>query len=381
MKISKVETFQVLPRWLFLRIETDDGFVGWGEPVVEGKAETTEAAVHELAGTIMGRDASRIEDIWQELYRGGFYRNGPVLTSAISGIDQALWDIKGKAFGAPIYDLLGGPVRDKMEVYSWIDSGSPEEAAQSAKEKISLGFKNIKMLGPDKMGWINSAVETEKLLNKVQAIRDAIGYDYGIAIDFHGRAHKSAAKTLLHELEPLKIMFVEEPVLIDNEEVFKELHSSSYIPLATGERCYSRWGFKRILEKGIVDIIQPDLSHAGGITETRKIASMAEAYDIAIAPHCPLGPIALAACLQVDFNSINACLQEQSIGMAYNKGQEIDSYLADPTVFEYEDGFVNIMKKPGLGITVDENKVRSSVTKHNWKNPVYRLCDGSVTEW
>ena len=382
MKLTKLETFRLKPRWLLVRLETDDGFVGWGEPVVEGRAGTTEACVHELWPYLLGQDPRRVEQLWQTLYRGGFYRGGPVLTSAISGIDQALWDIKGKAMGAPVYDMLGGTVRDKMQVYSWIDSDTAEIAAKSAKEKQAQGFRSIKMMGIDATGWVSDSETITALLEKVQAVRDATGPNFGIAIDFHGRAHKSSARTLLRELEPLKPLFIEEPVLVENEEVFAELHRFSAIPLATGERCYTRWGFKGLLEKGCVDILQPDLSHAGGISEVRRIAAMAETYDVAIAPHCPLGPVALAACLQVDFASINAFMQEQSIGMAYNKGQEIDSYLSNPEVFVYQDGFVRLPDGPGLGVTVDEEKVRrASEPDLAWKNPVLHLEDGCITEW
>ena len=382
MKITKLETFRLQPRWLLLRVETDGGFVGWGEPVVEGRVAATQACVHELESYLIGQDPRRIEHIWQTLYRGGFYRGGPVLTSALSGIDQALWDIKGKALGVPVYDLLGGAVRDKMAVYSWIDSDTPEIAARSVKEKMAQGFTTVKMFGTCATGWIDDRKAINDLLERVQAVRDAAGPDVGIAIDFHGRAHHSMARTLLTELEPLKPLFVEEPVLVENLDAFADLHRRSNIPLATGERSFTRWGFKELLERGCADIIQPDLSHAGGISEVRRIAAMAETYDVALAPHCPLGPVALAACLQVDFASINACLQEQSIGMAYNKGQEIDSYLRDPAVFAYQNGYVPLLTSPGLGVDVDEEIVRrSQVPDLAWKNPVFHMEDGSVTEW
>ena len=382
MKITKLETFRLQPRWLLLRVETDDGFVGWGEPVVEGRVAATQACVHELESYLIGQDPRRIEHIWQTLYRGGFYRGGPVLTSALSGIDQALWDIKGKALGVPVYDLLGGAVRDKMAVYSWIDSDTPEIAARSVKEKMAQGFTTVKMFGTCATGWIDDRKAINDLLERVQAVRDAAGPDVGIAIDFHGRAHHSMARTLLKELEPLKPLFVEEPVLVENLDAFADLHRRSNIPLATGERSFTRWGFKELLERGCADIIQPDLSHAGGISEVRRIAAMAETYDVALAPHCPLGPVALVACLQVDFASINACLQEQSIGMAYNKGQEIDSYLRDPAVFAYQNGYVPLLTSPGLGVDVDEEIVRrSQVPDLAWKNPVFYMEDGSVTEW
>ena len=382
MKITRVETFRIRPRWLLLRLETDDGFVGWGEPVVEGRAATTEACVHELEPYLIGADPRRVEDLWQSIYRGGFYRGGAVLTSALSGIDQALWDLKGKALGVPVHELLGGAVREKMELYSWIVSDTPEIAAQSALEKKAQGFKNIKMLGTDAIGWINDTAAIDALLEKVQAVRDAVGPQFGIAIDFHGRAHQGTAKTLLRELEPLKPLFVEEPVLCENLDAFEQLHRFTSIPLATGERLYTRWGFKELLERGCADIIQPDLSHAGGISETRRIAAMAETYDVALAPHCPLGPVALAACLQVDFACVNACIQEQSIGMAYNKGQEVGDYLRDKSVFRYENGFVPLLEGPGLGLDVDEDAVRGMEEPElAWKNPLWRLEDGCVTEW
>ena len=382
LKIAKLETFRVKPRWLLLRLETDDGIVGWGEPIVEGRAKTTEAAVHELSEYIIGSDPRDVENLWQTLYRGGFYRGGPVLTSAISGIDQAVWDIKGKHLGIPVYEMLGGKVRDKMEVYSWIDSDTPEQAALSAKDKLNRGFRNIKMMGISNGGWINDYNEIDNLCEKLQAIRDTVGYGLGIAIDFHGRPRKAMAKVLLKEIEPFRILFVEEPVLIENEEAFAELHAYTSIPLATGERSYTRWGFKNMLQKGYVDIIQPDLSHAGGISEVRRIAAMAEAYDVSVAPHCPLGPIALASCLQVDFSTINACIQEQSLGMAYNQGNEMSKYINNPEVFQYSDGYVNLLKNPGLGIDVNEESVRDmSKIGHKWKNPILRAEDRSIMEW
>ena len=220
MKITKLETFRIRPRWLLLRVETDEGIIGWGEPVVEGRAATTQACVHELEPYLIGRDPRNIEDIWQSIYRGGFYRGGPVLTSALSGIDQALWDIKGKALGVPVYELLGGKVRDKVEVYSWIDSGSPEEAAKSALDKVAHGFRKVKMTGTTEHGWINDTPTMDALLERVQAVRDAVGPNVGIGIDFHGRVHQGTCKQLLKELEPMKPMFVEEPVLVENIDVF-----------------------------------------------------------------------------------------------------------------------------------------------------------------
>lgn len=382
MRIERIELFKVPPRWLFVKVTTQSGIVGWGEPIVEGKADSVLAAVEEIKEYVIGRDAGHIEDIWQVLYRGAFYRGGPVLMSAISGIEQALWDIKGKALGVPVYELLGGPVRDKIKVYSWIGGDKPDNVAQAAKEKLDEGYKAIKMNATSEMEWIESYRKVEETIARVQAIRDAVGYQLDIALDFHGRVHKAMAKVLMKELEPFKLLFVEEPVLPENQEAFVELQRHSSIPIATGERHYTRWGFKHLLHDGGVDIIQPDLSHAGGILEVRKIAAMAEAYDVAVAPHCPLGPIALAACLQLDFCTPNAFIQEQSLGIHYNQGSDLLDYLADPSVFEYQDGYVARMKAPGLGIEVSEEKVREMARiGHNWKNPVWRCVDGVISEW
>jgi galactonate dehydratase len=381
MKIKEMELFKVPPRWLFLKITTESGLVGWGEPVVEGKADSVAAAVKEMEDYLIGRNAGDIEDIWQVLYRGAFYRGGPILSSAISGIEQALWDIKGKALNVPVYELLGGAVRDKIRVYSWIGGDRPSNVAEAAQEKFDQGFTAIKMNATGEMGWIDSFSKVTEAVERVQAIRDKLGYKMDIAVDFHGRIHKGMAKVLMKELEPFKLMFIEEPVLTENEEAFVELQRHT-TPIATGERNYTRWGFKTILTRGGVDIIQPDPSHAGGILETRKIAAMAEAYDIAVALHCPLGPIALATCLQIDFCTPNAFIQEQSLGIHYNQGSDLLDYLEDSTVFKYDNGYVLKPTEPGLGITINEEHVRRMAeVGHQWKNPVWRDEDGVVAEW
>lgn len=382
MKIQSLELFKVPPRWLFLKISTDEGITGWGEPIVEGKADTVAAAVKEMEEYLIGRSPMDIEDIWQLLYRGQFYRGGPILMSAVSGIEQALWDIKGKYLNVPVYEMLGGAVRNKIRVYSWIGGDKPSDVAKAAKEKYEQGYSAVKMNATDEMEWIDSFKKVDEVIKRVQSIREALGYDMDIALDFHGRVHKSMARVIMKELEPYKLMFVEEPVLTENEEAFYELRRHCTIPIATGERNYTRWGFKKMLHDGGVDIIQPDLSHTGGILEARKIAAMAEAYDVAVAPHCPLGPIALAACLQLDFCTPNAFIQEQSLGIHYNKGSDLLDYLKDPEVFQYDKGYVNKLIKPGLGIDVDEEKVREMAkVGHQWRNPVWRTKDGSIAEW
>ena len=382
MKIKSYELFQVPPRWLFLKIETDEGLTGWGEPIVEGKAATVKTAVDEMMEFLLDKDPMHIEDHWNVLYRSAFYRGGPVLMSAMSGIDQALWDIKGKFFNAPIYQLMGGKAKDKMRVYSWIAGDRPSDVGNEAKNALANGFTALKMNATEELQYIDSYDKVDRVLERVAVVREAVGKSVGIGIDFHGRVHKPMAKVLVKELEAFHPMFIEEPVLPENNEALRDIAQHTTIPIATGERMFSRWQFKKLLTDGYVDIIQPDVSHAGGITECKNIISMAEAFDVAAAPHCPLGPIALAACLQVDATCHNAFIQEQSLKIHYNQGSDLLDYLDDKTVFEYHDGFVKIPDGPGLGIEMNEEFVREMArTGHNWRNPLWRHEDGSVAEW
>ena len=382
MKITNITAWLVRPRWCFVEVETDQGLTGWGEAVIEGKASTVKACVEEMTEYLIGQDPQNIEDIWTMLYRAAFYRGGPILMSAISGIDQALWDIKGKYFQAPIYQLMGGKCRDRMKVYSWIGGDRPSDVARAAKERQEAGFTAIKMNATEELQMVDSYDKIDAVLERVASIRESTGKNFGIAIDFHGRVHKPMAKILAKKLEEFDPMFIEEPVLCENMEDFKEIAACCNIPIATGERLFSRWDFKRLLTTGGVDIIQPDLSHAGGITEVKKIAAMAEAYDVALAPHCPLGPIALAACLQVDATSYNAFIQEQSIGIHYNVGKSVLDYIKNPEDFVFTDGFVSLPRKPGLGVEINKELVmEENRTPHHWKNPVWRHADGSIAEW
>lgn len=382
MKITSYELFQVPPRWLFLKIETNEGLVGWGEPVIEGRAATVKTAVDELMEYLIGKDPMNIEDHWNVMYRAGFYRGGPILMSAIAGIDQALWDIKGKYFNAPVHQLLGGKVRDAIKVYSWIGGDRPAEVGQAARLMVDQGFTALKMNATEELQYVDSYDKVDMAIARMAAVREAVGPHIGIGIDFHGRVHKPMAKILAKGLEPFRPMFIEEPVLPENNEALREIANHVAIPIATGERMFSRWDFKKLLMEGYADIIQPDLSHAGGITECKKIISMAEAFDVAAAPHCPLGPIALAACLQVDATCHNAFIQEQSLGIHYNQGSDLLDYLVENKVFQYQQGYVRIPEGPGLGIDINEDHVRKmAAIGHNWRNPVWRHTDGSVAEW
>ncbi len=382
MKITGIELFKVPPRWVFLKMTTNEGVTGWGEPSLEGRASTICAVVEEMASQLIGRDAGRIEDLWQVLYRGAFYRGGPVLMSAISGIEQALWDIRGKALGVPVYQLMGGAVRDKVKVYGWIGGDRPSHVAAEAKVRQAAGYQAVKMNATAELEWIDSPARVDEAAGRLAAVREALGPDAAIGVDFHGRVHMGMARVLAKALEPYHPMFIEEPVLAENNEALRNLRAHTATPIATGERMYTRWGFKALFEQGGADIIQPDVSHAGGIWETRKIAAMAEAYDVAVAPHCPLGPIAFAACLQLDFCTPNAFIQETSLGIHYNQGADLLDYLKDPKVFEFDQGYVKLLSAPGLGIEVDEQIVRERAKAwQDWKSPVWRTADGNFAEW
>ncbi|NGY05928.1 galactonate dehydratase [Solimonas terrae] len=379
-QLARIETFRVPPRWLFVRVETDDGHVGWGEGSLEGHTEAVEGAFASLRDRFVGTCAERIEDIWQVAYRLGFYRGGPVLMSALAGLDQALWDLKGKMLGVPVWQLLGGRVRDKIPVYAWIGGDSPTEVIEAAQRRLEQGFRAIKMNATGELGWLDSASTLDATVERVASVR-RLGLD--VAVDFHGRVHKPMAKQLAALLEPVKPLFIEEPLLSEHPEAIRQLSTLTTLPIALGERLYNRWDIKPFLESAAVDILQPDLSHAGGISECRRISAFAEAYDVAIAPHCPLGPIALAACMQLALSTPNFVIQEMSLGIHYNTQQyDLLTYLQNPEVFSINDGFVAALTAPGLGIQVDEERVRDAARgSHIWRNPAWRGHDGSVCEW
>jgi len=381
-KINNWELFRVGPRWLFLRVETDDGIVGWGEPIVEGKTAETEVAVEAMLTKLGNWDTCRIEDAWQTLYRGGFYRGGPILSSALAGIDQALWDIRGKALGVPVHELLGGRVRDKVRAYKWVGGDSVEDLETGLHLAAELGYTAVKMNGTGKMRFLEPPIVVDRLLENAAMAREILGPTRDFAVDFHGRFSPTMAKIAISELEHFRPMFIEEPIApelaLGN---LKALVESTTVPIALGERVYSRWEFLPLLQSGLA-IAQPDVSHAGGISELRRIAVLTETFGTFLAPHCPLGPIALAASLQVDAVSSNFLIQEHSIGLHYNKGNDLLGYLLDTSVFDVTDGHIVVPSAPGLGIVVDEAAVRHAAKLgHDWESPTWRNEDGSFAEW
>ncbi|HJT31232.1 MAG TPA: galactonate dehydratase [Pirellulales bacterium] len=367
IKVTRLETLLVKPRWLFLKVHTDAGIVGLGEPVIEGRARTVAEAVKEIEPYLLGKDPRRVAHHWQAIYRHAFYRGGPILTSALSGIDMALWDIKGKALGVPVYELLGGPTRERVRVYAHARSPA------AIKAFLAKGFTAFKT-GPAKRRpsrYVETPAEVRYAAERFAELRETAGDDVDLAIDFHGAISPATAKLFIKALEPYQPMFVEEPCQAQNHEVMAEIARGTHLPIATGERVFTKWGFREVLEKRAATILQPDLCHAGGITEARLIAGMAEAYYAAVAPHNPLGPISLAAGVQLAASIPNFLCQEQvSLG---------EGYLKQP--FTVREGYLDLPTGPGLGIELDEDAVAAKIG-HDWHGQEsYDADDGSVVDW
>jgi galactonate dehydratase len=367
LKVTKLETFLVKPRWLFLKVHTNAGIVGLGEPITEGRALTCIEAVKEIEPYLIGKDPRRVAHHWQAIYRHAFYRGGPILTSALSGVDQALWDIKGKALGVPVYELLGGPTRERVRVYAHGDS--PE----AVRAGLARGFTAFKT-GPAKKRparYIETPAAVQYATEHFAEMRRVAGNEVDIAIDFHGAISPATAKLLIKALEPHQPMFIEEPINCQDHDVMAEIARGTFLPIATGERVFTKWGFREVLERRAATVLQPDISHAGGITEVRLIAGMAEAYYATIAPHNPLGPINLSAGVQMAASIPNFLCQEQvSLG---------EGYLKRP--FTVRNGFLDLPTGPGLGIELDENAMADKIG-HDWRNPeAYDADDGAAVDW
>ena len=379
-RIARIDYFPVRPRWLFVRIESAQGAVGWGEATLEGHVEAVCGAIDAARDRLIGHDPDRIEDAWQLLYRLGFYRGGPVLMSAIAGIDQALWDMKARKLGVPVYQLLGGRVRDRIGVYAWIGGDRPHDVAAAAAARKAQGFTAVKMNGVEETGWLESSAHIDGVVERLGLVRDA-GIDVGL--DFHGRVHKPMARAILSAIEPLRPLFAEEVLLGEHPAAIEQIARHTSVPIAMGERLYSRWDFRPFFESAAIDIAQPDLSHAGGISECRRIAAMAEAYDVAFAPHCPIGPLALAACLHVAAATPNFAIQEMSLGIHYNgPAEDLTTLMANPEMFAVTGGSVAVPEAPGLGVEIDEAAVRDMARDpHRWRNPAWRGPHGELREW
>jgi len=336
--------------FVFVKIETDQpGLIGWGEASLEGKPRAVAGCIEDMAPMIIGEDPRRVEYLWQILYRSAFWRQGIIGLTAISGIDQALWDIKGKELGRPVYELLGGPVRDKVRVYTHFGGATPAEAVQSALSKVEKGWTAIKTVPVPVTNIIDGPVVVKQAAEKLRAIREAVGDGVDILLDLHGRLTPQMAIQYGKAFEPYNPFFLEEPSQAENPAAMAPIAKALTTPIATGERLLTRWGFREILEHGAASLLQPDTCHAGGISEVRKIAAMAEVYYAGIAPHNPYGPVSTAACVQVDFAAPNFVIQEM---IDPDVAPEAMSFVKDP--LPVVDGHILPPTKPGIGVEVDE---------------------------
>jgi galactonate dehydratase len=372
VSIRSLDLFYVGPRWQFLRITTDAGVEGWSEAVLEGNLHSVRGAVDSMADYLIGKDPRAVAHHWRRIYSGNFYRGGPILTSAISAVDIALWDIKGKLLGVPAYELLGGPVRTAVPVYCHINGANADELIADAQTAIDTGFRLMKtsITGPAPRLPTREYVDAE--VERFYRLREAVGPSYEFGIDFHGRATPALSMTLLRELEGAHPWFVEEPCLPENTAAMRDIKASTTVPIATGERLFTRWGFREAIEARIADVYQPDVCHAGGISELPKIAAMADAHYAQIAPHNPLGPVALAASLQVDCVCENVLAQE----LIRDLGSDL---LEEP--FKLADGMIPAPEGPGLGINVNLEAVIEREGDGRWRTPGLTYPDGSVAEW
>jgi galactonate dehydratase len=387
VRIDDIQTFLVPPRWILVRVATDDGAAGWGEAIVPKRAQAVVGAVADLAANFTGADPGRIEDLWQRARRDGFFRGGPVLATGAAAIEHALWDLKGQRYGLPVYEFLGGPVRETVPLYAWIAGDRPGDVVADARARVEQGFTAVKMNATEELDYLDDHRKVDAVIERVAALRDTFGPALRVAVDFHGRVHRAMAKALLAELDQFSLMWVEEPLGPGYEDALPEIaRVASRTPIATGERLVSRWEFKQVLESRAVDILQPDVSLTG-LFELEKICRMAEAYDVAIAPHCPNGPVSLAASLQVGLCAGNVVIQEQSLGLHYNRGYaglppaEMHDYLRDPAPLTPRHGSLARPAGAGLGIDIDEDVVRRRHGQWRLPDPNWRHPDGRLAEW
>ena len=361
IKVTKIETFVLKNSWVFVKISTDAGIEGWGE-MLKDDAKACAAGALEVGRYLVGQDPNRVVFHWQAIERGAFYRGGPIKTAILSGIDQALWDIKGKVYGVPVYKLLGGPTRDRIRVYGQVDQATGVNAMKVAPSAARAAFK-----------YIEGQKFVDEVAERFKALRARYGSGVDIAIDFHGAVEPPTASLLIKALEPYQPWFYEEIVQPLNVDIMAELAKKTHIPLATGERIFTKWGFREILEKHAAMILQPDVCYAGGITELRLIAGMAEAYYAPIAPHNPQGPCSLAASLQVAASVPNFLIQE--------RGDMEHANLLKKPLPPVKNGHRELPTDPGLGITIDEDKLRAQVGEPQEYKTRYDPDDGSVIDW
>jgi galactonate dehydratase len=383
VRITSVESFRISQRFLLVRIEAENGLIGWGEATLESRAATVATAVGELSLLLIGADPRRIELLWQRMRKGGFYRGGPVLGSAVAGIDQALWDLKAKALGVPVHELLGGPTRDRVRVYTSVQDGPVDVMVEQARELVTAGYTALKMAPPAPLRHLESPAVIDGIVHKWARVREAVGREVDLAFDLHGRFSIAGSRRLLSRMDALEPLFVEEPQPPELQREIAKVCASTTIPIATGERLYDRWEVSDVVGAGIA-VLQPDLSHANGISEVVRIAAVADVHGVHIAPHCATGPLAFAACLQVALAIPNFLIQESPLQVHAPGWHPWWRFIA-ATPFLFEDGHVRRPSAPGLGIEVDEDLVRAAADDSRdlsaENSPVLSAADGGFAEW
>ncbi|MEE2709629.1 MAG: galactonate dehydratase [Gemmatimonadota bacterium] len=374
MKIKQFEVIPLIQRGLLLKVHTDEELVGYGSPMNYEHGRTVERAIHDMGDYLLGRDPRQIEDHWQALFRSSYSRQMPILLSALSGIEMACLDILGKSLDAPVWRLLGGSCRDRVRVYGGVGGGTaPEDYARGARERLKEGFTAVKATPfPEAVRYIDTPAMTESIVARIAAIREAVGPEIDVAIDFHRAVSPAMAKILLNELEPYRPMFVEEPTHPENVDALLEITRSTTIPIATGERNTTRWGFREIVEKKAAAVLQPDIRHCGGILEMRKIAALAEIHYIALAPHSAADPVGVAASIQAMAATPNFLIQEFGGGAG-------DTLFVEP--LKISDGYIELPRGPGLGFEISEEGLEANrLTDWRLRNMRRHPEDNSVSD-
>ena len=351
MKITGFETIPIRGRAMILKMFTDEGLVGYGEPMNYEHWRVVAQAVEDMAEYLVGKDPLNIEDHWQAMYRSSYSRSMPVLVGALSGIEMAMWDVFGKMVGLPVWKLLGGKVRDRIRVYTGTGGATPEECAENASQKVAEGFRAVKMgASPSPVRFVDTPEKIDFMVSRVAAVREAVGYSVDIAVDLHRRLSPTMAAILVKELEPLRPLFAEEPCHPENNEALLALSRGTTVPIATGERHLTRWGFRELIEREMCAILQPDIRHCGGMLELKKIAGMAEIHNMAIAPHNAAGPVGVAASVHVMATIPNLLICEGG----HNRGEGL---FKTPLIFR--DGFIELPTEPGLGVDMDDEALEA----------------------
>ncbi len=376
MRITRVETLPAAVDgriYVYVKLQTDEGIVGIGEAACSAKERALVGAIQELERYLISANPFEIEKLWSLMYRHAFWRGGPVLCGALSGVEHALWDIKGKALNVPVYELLGGRYRHKVRVYNWIHGETPEECAAEAIQLKEAGWRSLKFCPFDGCGPGFDVTHGKRVEAKVKAVREAVGDDFGIAVDGHGRLNPVNAMEMAKRIEPYGVLFFEEPVLPEYPEAMGEIRRAARIPIATGERLFTRYPFRDLLTRQAVDVVQPDICTVGGIMETHKIAAMAEAFFVSIAPHNPLSPLSTAICLHLDTVVPNFLIQELAGGRDRSK-------ILTTDIEKVQNGYMVPPAGPGWGVELNEDFLRSQPSGVDATFPVQFAEDGSIVD-